>query len=92
MLKISISENETKRQMVLEGKLIEPWTNELKIVGQQAVLAGDDRELIIDLRRFYEAGPERPVSTIAERERNKRKEKDVIRFEARERARAGGRT
>jgi anti-anti-sigma regulatory factor len=50
MLKISISENGTKRQLILEGKLIEPWTNELKIVGQQAVVASDHRDLIIDLR------------------------------------------
>jgi anti-anti-sigma regulatory factor len=50
MLKISISENETKRELVLEGKLIEPWTNELKIAGQQAAVDGDHRELIIDLR------------------------------------------
>jgi hypothetical protein len=50
MLKISISENETKRQLVLEGKLVAPWTNELKIIGQRAVVDGDDRELIIDLR------------------------------------------
>jgi len=50
MLKISISENETKRQVILEGKLVEPWTNELKIVGQKAVVGGDHRELIIDLR------------------------------------------
>jgi len=50
MLKISISESETKRQLVLEGKLIEPWTNELKNVGQKAAGDNDHRELIIDLR------------------------------------------
>jgi anti-anti-sigma regulatory factor len=50
MLKISISENDAKRQLVLEGKLVEPWTNELKIVGQTAFAEGDLRELTIDLR------------------------------------------
>lgn len=50
MLKISIAENATKRQLILEGKLIEPWTNELKMVGQKAVVDDDPRELIIDLR------------------------------------------
>jgi anti-anti-sigma regulatory factor len=50
MLKISISENGTKRQLVLEGKLVEPWTSELKNIGQKAVVEGDHRELIIDLR------------------------------------------
>lgn len=50
MLKISIIENNHKRQVVLEGKLVAPWTNELKRVGQKALADGDHRELIIDLR------------------------------------------
>lgn len=50
MLKISIIENERKRQVVLEGKLVAPWTNELKNVGQEAAMDCDHRELVIDLR------------------------------------------
>jgi len=50
MLKISIIENCTKRQLVLEGKLVAPWTNELKDIGQEALIDSDHRELIIDLR------------------------------------------
>ncbi len=50
MLKISIIENDRKRQLVLEGKLIAPWTNELKNIGQEAALDRDHRELVIDLR------------------------------------------
>jgi anti-anti-sigma regulatory factor len=50
MLKISIIENGTKRQLVLEGKLLAPWTNELKRIGQEALLDCDYRELVIDLR------------------------------------------
>ncbi len=50
MLKISMIENGTKRQLVLEGKLVAPWTNELKNIGQQALFDGDHRELVIDLR------------------------------------------
>ncbi len=50
MLKISMIENGTKRQLVLEGKLVAPWTNELKKIGQQALFDGDQRELVIDLR------------------------------------------
>ena len=50
MLKISIIENDHKRQVVLEGKLVAPWTNELENVGQEAQVDGDHRELIIDLR------------------------------------------
>lgn len=50
MLKISIIENDHKRQLVLEGKLVAPWTNELKNIGQEAAVDGDHRELVIDLR------------------------------------------
>jgi anti-anti-sigma regulatory factor len=50
MLKISITENGTKRQVVLEGKLVAPWTNELKEVVQNAAADCDHLELVIDLR------------------------------------------
>jgi|SRR5450631_3996825 anti-anti-sigma regulatory factor len=50
MLKISIIENGTKRQVVLEGKLVAPWTNELKNFGPEAAVDPDHRGLIIDLR------------------------------------------
>jgi len=50
MLKISIIENDHRRQVVLEGKLIAPWTSELMDFGQGALVEGDHRELIIDLR------------------------------------------
>ncbi|MGO9435778.1 MAG: hypothetical protein ACLPH3_11465 [Terracidiphilus sp.] len=50
MLKISMIENCTKRQLVLEGKLVAPWTNELKNIGQEALIDSDRRELVIDLR------------------------------------------
>jgi anti-anti-sigma regulatory factor len=50
MLKISIIENERKRQLVLEGKLVAPWTTELKNIGQEAAIVQDQRELVIDLR------------------------------------------
>ncbi|MGO9339207.1 MAG: hypothetical protein ACLPY1_17060 [Terracidiphilus sp.] len=50
MLKISIIENDRKRQLVLEGKLVAPWTNELKRTGQEAAVDREHRELVIDLR------------------------------------------
>ncbi|MGA8671242.1 MAG: hypothetical protein WB679_15260 [Terracidiphilus sp.] len=50
MLKISMIENGTKRQLVLEGKLVAPWTNELKNIGEEALIDSDHRELVIDLR------------------------------------------
>jgi anti-anti-sigma regulatory factor len=50
MLKISVIENDHKCQVVLEGKLVAPWTNELKSFGQDTLIDGNHRELIIDLR------------------------------------------
>jgi anti-anti-sigma regulatory factor len=50
MLKISIIENDHKRQLILEGKLVAPWSNELKNIGQEAAVDCDHRELVIDLR------------------------------------------
>ena len=38
MLKISFIENDHKRQVVLEGKLVAPWTNELMNFGQGALV------------------------------------------------------
>lgn len=50
MLKISISDNDHKRHLVLEGKLVAPWTDELKHIGQEPAFEQGHRELIIDLR------------------------------------------
>jgi len=50
MLKISIFEGETKRRLVLEGKLVAPWTDELKSVCLCPLKNPDDRELVVDVR------------------------------------------
>lgn len=50
MLRISIIENETRRQLVLEGKLIEPWTDELKNVCKSNDSESGHRELVVDVR------------------------------------------
>ena len=49
MLKISLSDSETRRLLVLEGKLVAPWTNELRIVCGGAGSNPDLRELIVDV-------------------------------------------
>lgn len=54
MLKISITDREAKRVLVLEGKLIAPWTHELVKVACQADPDHIDRELVIDLRGVTE--------------------------------------
>ena len=50
MLKISIKYGQTKRLVVLEGKIVAPWTHELSKVCQDRAIHAADRELIIDLR------------------------------------------
>jgi hypothetical protein len=48
MLKISIKDRKASRLLVLEGKLIAPWTNELIETAGQDHSA--DHKLVIDLR------------------------------------------
>lgn len=48
MLRISIVESGIRHQIVLEGKLIPPWTEELKNVCQR--IESERRELVIDVR------------------------------------------
>jgi len=49
MLKISIIESKTRRRLVLEGKLVAPWTDEMRSLCH-STSNPDDRELIIDVR------------------------------------------
>ena len=49
MLKISIIENAAKRRVVLEGKLVAPWTDQLKSLCARIPGDPDGRELIVDL-------------------------------------------
>lgn len=48
MLKISAKDGKTGRRLVLEGKLIAPWTSEVVETASQNHRS--DRELVIDLR------------------------------------------
>ena len=51
MLKISIKDSQTRRLLVLEGKIIAPWTDELsKTACQNLVSHLAGRELVIDLQ------------------------------------------
>ena len=50
MLKISTIESKTRRQLVLEGKLVAPWSAEFRIAGQRAATGLFGRELVIDLK------------------------------------------
>ncbi len=50
MLKITILEKGSQRRLVLEGKLIEPWTTELRRACEKAKAEPDGRELLIDAK------------------------------------------
>jgi anti-anti-sigma regulatory factor len=57
MLKISIKEKTARRLLVVEGKLIAPWTHEL----MRAACQSDanhlaDRELVVDLQGVTDIG------------------------------------
>jgi hypothetical protein len=58
MLKISFKDSKSRRLLRLEGKLIEPWTNELKYVYQGFTRGADDRELVIDVRGVTDVSPD----------------------------------
>ena len=50
MLKISIKNSKTRRLLVLEGKLVAPWTNELSSICDGPGSDLDGRELAIDVQ------------------------------------------
>jgi len=49
MLKISMTDSNTQRRLVLEGKLVAPWIAELKTAWKEANLNLQGRELVIDM-------------------------------------------
>lgn len=52
MLKISLVENRTYCLLVLEGKLIAPWTVELRTACEKARADLRNRELVVDLKHI----------------------------------------
>ena len=50
MLKISIVEGRKQRRLVVEGKLVAPWSDELKATCERAGSGLNGRELVIDLK------------------------------------------
>jgi hypothetical protein len=52
MLKISFVEGRSQRRLVLEGKLVCPWVDELKAAYESAEADLNGRELVIDLRNL----------------------------------------
>lgn len=52
MLRISMIEARNERRLVLEGKLIAPWTSELKNACEKARENLENRHLVVDLRNL----------------------------------------
>jgi len=52
MLKISILEGKNQRRLVVEGKLVAPWSDELKAACERARSGLNGRELVIDLKNI----------------------------------------
>ena len=50
MLKISCVEGRKQRWLVVEGRLVAPWSEELKAACERAASGLDGRELVIDLK------------------------------------------
>ena len=58
MLKITVVEEQHRRRVIVEGKLIAPWAAELTSAYQTARTDLQDRELIVDLRSLTAVSPE----------------------------------
>ena len=52
MLRISTIEADRERRLVVEGKLIEPWTNELRSECQKAKQNLAGRQLVVELNNL----------------------------------------
>jgi hypothetical protein len=50
VLKISVLDTPKRRRLMLEGRLVGPWTVELKSAFEKAKSGLQNRELVIDLR------------------------------------------
>jgi hypothetical protein len=58
MLKITVVEEQRRRRVIVEGKLIAPWAAELTRAYQTARTELQDRRLIVDLRSLTAISPE----------------------------------
>ena len=52
MLKISVIDGRRKRRLILEGKLVAPWTAELKVACDRARENLDGRDFVVDVKQL----------------------------------------
>jgi hypothetical protein len=58
MFKLSTVETGAQRRLVLEGKLVLPWTEEVESVWRHAQEGLEGRELVVDLTNLTLIGPD----------------------------------
>ena len=58
MFRISICETHARRKLVLEGKLVPPWTAEVENAWRNAAEQLEGRKLIVDLTNVTVIGPD----------------------------------
>jgi hypothetical protein len=69
MLRVSIIDTTSQRTLVVEGKLIPPWTTELRTAYDNAKIDLNGRELVVDLKNlttFSQAGEDLVTELIKE--------------------------
>ena len=52
MFKISVVDSRTQRRLILEGKLVTPWTTELRTFCAKARADLNERELVINIKQL----------------------------------------
>ncbi|MGE5204279.1 MAG: hypothetical protein ACM3PW_01605 [Chlamydiota bacterium] len=58
MFKLSIVETRSQRRLVLEGRLIRPWTTEVETAWRTAAAELQGRELVVDLTNVTVISPD----------------------------------
>jgi hypothetical protein len=52
MMKISTLDGRTQRRLILEGKMVSPWADELRPACEKAKLDPGDRELVVEVKNL----------------------------------------
>lgn len=58
MFRLSKVDTNGQRTLVLEGRLISPWTKEVETAWQRAKQESDSRKLVVDIRNVTLIGPD----------------------------------
>jgi len=65
MLRISAIEDHNEQRLVLEGKLIVPWTSEVRSACEKARQTLEGRELVVDLKNLTVISVGIPMMSIS---------------------------